>query len=1028
MRWKKKKKMYKKIAKVFGKTVSTALLLIVFLANQAQLIGAYEAHVINVTAKIENRCQEPFSISGVKFNDKNKNQIQDPGEEGLSGWIIVLSKGPYEAQFDYDNSGYINGDDRVILQKVVNAEISCPLAKQCDINNDTLVDASDVTAFTNYINSKDLGNKSTAADGTYSFTGEFITQGPYVIYEVPKENWTNSTPSVKYFEILECGNNTVNFGNYQGEVEISCGDGIINQLSEECDDGNNISGDGCSAECKTEACLNPLVLDFDTDGAGNPIVRGQIVDNEYSAYGITVKGHNYNGAHPQIAITFDSSNPTGAINGDRIKDVDLGTPNIMYAGPGMSETGDNKEPSNSLALHNVLILPDNAVDTTPADGNIDDPNDEPAGGSLSFIFDREYTFSSVKYIDLDWSTGEVVGYSNATGTVQAFSIPVPKGTGNSVQTIAGDETTKIRNLKLRGRDSYAIDEVRLCLVTQCGNETVETGEQCDDGNRIDGDGCDNTCKITNYCGDGTIQTPNSFEQNEECDDGENNGTLESQCTTQCTTKKNECDAKSPGYYKNNDGCQNGTGESAWADEVNVLSDTYFDVFQAMTGTQMCVVLGNSSCNTGTDVERARCRATWHLLADEMNSVGGHLRPDALVAGGDDGNTAFDTLGISATSTISQAMSIIENIIADTNSTKDNLNRAQYIASRIYGWYENENPQKSECVLPGFGNGVLETGEQCDDGNLIPWDGCSPLGISEVVLNEILPNPAGSDNAPMPNGEWVELYNLSPKPISLNGWALYDSIDTHELLITDANTDLATTTIPSLGRLVVFRNESTIFELTNTKDIVRLFNKKITLGGNSNDVFSWTSSKGEGLSYARVPDGTGDWVDPCPTPGGENTIEMCVENIVETIDQSLAVPPEPIIEEEIEIEDVADPADDAANFPESYWIDLMGEESRFQNDARLVNEIQPMPEIPEAMQDQLTATSTSTTTDSIINETQEPIIEENAPVPTENEIPIEAPEEVDDPEQAILSNNEQQDEVPIELTIIPPPPPDPDEVI
>jgi cysteine-rich repeat protein len=32
----------------------------------------------------------------------------------------------------------------------------------------------------------------------------------------------------------------------------ACGDGIVNQASEQCDDGNTVSGDGCSATCQTE--------------------------------------------------------------------------------------------------------------------------------------------------------------------------------------------------------------------------------------------------------------------------------------------------------------------------------------------------------------------------------------------------------------------------------------------------------------------------------------------------------------------------------------------------------------------------------------------------------------------------------------------------------------------------------------------------------------------------------------------------------------------------------------------------------
>ncbi len=48
----------------------------------------------------------------------------------------------------------------------------------------------------------------------------------------------------------------------------------------------------------------------------------------------------------------------------------------------------------------------------------------------------------------------------------------------------------------------------------CGNNVLEAGEQCDDGNLVDGDGCDSNCTLT-ACGNG-ITTPSSGEQ---CDDG-----------------------------------------------------------------------------------------------------------------------------------------------------------------------------------------------------------------------------------------------------------------------------------------------------------------------------------------------------------------------------------------------------------------------------------------------------------------------------------------------------------------------------
>jgi cysteine-rich repeat protein len=44
-----------------------------------------------------------------------------------------------------------------------------------------------------------------------------------------------------------------------------CGDGVVNQQTEECDDGNNLNGDGCSASCQqSEICTNQQ----DDDGDG----------------------------------------------------------------------------------------------------------------------------------------------------------------------------------------------------------------------------------------------------------------------------------------------------------------------------------------------------------------------------------------------------------------------------------------------------------------------------------------------------------------------------------------------------------------------------------------------------------------------------------------------------------------------------------------------------------------------------------------------------------------------------------------
>jgi len=41
----------------------------------------------------------------------------------------------------------------------------------------------------------------------------------------------------------------------------------------------------------------------------------------------------------------------------------------------------------------------------------------------------------------------------------------------------------------------------LAQLPTCGNESVEYGEECDDGNLVDGDGCSSACKVEEDCFD-----------------------------------------------------------------------------------------------------------------------------------------------------------------------------------------------------------------------------------------------------------------------------------------------------------------------------------------------------------------------------------------------------------------------------------------------------------------------------------------------------------------------------------------------
>lgn len=91
----------------------------------------------------------------------------------------------------------------------------------------------------------------------------------------------------------------------------------------------------------------------------------------------------------------------------------------------------------------------------------------------------------------------------------------------------------------------------------CGDGGIDPGEQCDDGNLVNGDGCSNTCTLE-QCGNGVI------DENEQCDTGGANGTKDSNCSLTCmisfcgdgmvdTGNGEECD---DGNNVSGDGCSN----------------------------------------------------------------------------------------------------------------------------------------------------------------------------------------------------------------------------------------------------------------------------------------------------------------------------------------------------------------------------------------------------------------------------------------------------------------------------------------
>jgi len=142
----------------------------------------------------------------------------------------------------------------------------------------------------------------------------------------------------------------------------------------------------------------------------------------------------------------------------------------------------------------------------------------------------------------------------------------------------------------------------------------------------------------------------------------------------------------------------------------------------------------------------------------------------------------------------------------------------------------------------------------------------------VVINEVMADPSGSDNALMLGGEWIELYNSGGTAIDINGWHLYDSDNNNELPISNLNVSGGSTTLSAAGYLVVFRNGDGDFVLNNTTgDSVRLYNGTISGGATIIDSFSYDiGSIFTDKTWARIPNGSAAWLpNQVSSIGGPN---------------------------------------------------------------------------------------------------------------------------------------------------------------
>lgn len=140
----------------------------------------------------------------------------------------------------------------------------------------------------------------------------------------------------------------------------------------------------------------------------------------------------------------------------------------------------------------------------------------------------------------------------------------------------------------------------------------------------------------------------------------------------------------------------------------------------------------------------------------------------------------------------------------------------------------------------------------------------PANDGRVILNEVLPAPWGDHNGDgevNTDDEFIELYNPSDFPLSLDGWQLLDA--SAEDGTGRAFTFPTGSVINGKSWFILFRNQSYL-SLNNENERVVLRNP----AGEEVDRIEWAVNPGQGASLGRLPDG-GSWQNNSPTPGNAN---------------------------------------------------------------------------------------------------------------------------------------------------------------
>jgi hypothetical protein len=171
------------------------------------------------------------------------------------------------------------------------------------------------------------------------------------------------------------------------------------------------------------------------------------------------------------AIVFDSACPPGGMPRDCTgEDIDLGTPNEAFGGPGVGMGGAT---SNDTALGKVLIIAEDVNDANK-DRLVDDPDDASQGGTLQFDFSALGTviMHTITFVDLDDpdSAQKVELFRGGVRGTLLATVPLPVA-GNNGVSVVPLQTPGVDTVVITLTDSAAIDNITFTPESEAAGQT-----------------------------------------------------------------------------------------------------------------------------------------------------------------------------------------------------------------------------------------------------------------------------------------------------------------------------------------------------------------------------------------------------------------------------------------------------------------------------------------------------------------------------------------------------------------------------